>query len=227
MGYRLYIANKRYSSWSMRPWVLLKALDIPFEEKLQIFEGGGRQAKFLVFSPTGRVPCLQHDGVTVWDSLAICEFVAESHPQVWPEDSVARAFARSAAAEMHSGFSAIRDECSMNCGLRIELGTQSEGLQRDLSRFEVLWKDGLDQFGGPWLTGSKFTAADAFFAPIAVRVQTYGIGMSEQAMSYVRRLLGHPAVDEWIQGGIRETAREPFHEGDCIRGRKVLRDLSQ
>ncbi|KAH6983382.1 thioredoxin-like protein [Ilyonectria sp. MPI-CAGE-AT-0026] len=231
MAYTLFIGNKRYSSWSMRPWVLLKALDIPFDEKLNLFKPGQRQPDFLAFSPTGKVPCL-HDGANstdtaVWDSLAICEYVAESHPGAWPTDARARAFARCAAAEMHSGFPAIRDECSMNVGLRIELATRSEALQRDISRFNELFSEGLDKFGGPWLAGKEFTIADAMYAPIASRCKTYGIELEGAAKEYLDRLFEHPAVQEWVQDGIKESAREPSHEEDCIRGRKILEDLSK
>jgi glutathione S-transferase len=210
----------------MRPWVLLKALSIPFEESLHVFEPGSRQPAFISFSPSAKVPCLHDGDIVVWDSLAIVEYLAESHPDVWPADRAARAFARSAAAEMHSGFSALRDECSMNCGLRIELGPPSEALQQDLSRLETLFAEGLKRFGGPWIGGGNFSAADAFFAPVACRVQTYGIEMSSEAAAYVRRLLDHQAVDAWISAGVREKFREPYHEDDCIRDRKVLQDLS-
>ncbi|KAH6897317.1 thioredoxin-like protein [Thelonectria olida] len=231
MTYSLYIGNKRYSSWSMRPWVLLKALDIPFDEKLNLFKPGLRQPDFLVFSPTGKVPCL-HDGadghdIVVWDSLAICEYIAEKHPRAWPIDAPARAFARSAAAEMHSGFPAIRDECSMNVGVRIELGQPSEGLQREISRFNELFADGLERFGGPWLAGSGFTIVDAMYAPIASRCKTYGIELEGPAKEYLERLFEHRAVQEWIRDGCAETAREPFHEDDCVRGRKLLEDLTK
>ncbi|KAI1008584.1 hypothetical protein LB504_001343 [Fusarium proliferatum] len=229
MTYSLFIGNKRYSSWSMRPWVLLKALEVPFDEKLNLFKPGLRQPDFLAFSPSGKVPCL-HDGETsivVWDSLAICEYIAEKHPAAWPTDAAARAFARCAAAEMHSGFDAIRDECSMNVGLRIELGTPSEALQRDINRFNELFKEGLDKFGGPWLAGDKFTVVDAMYAPIASRVKTYGIELDGAAKEYADRLFEHEAVQAWIQGGIKETSREPFHEEDCVRGRKVLKDLTK
>ncbi|KAJ4124487.1 hypothetical protein NW754_000182 [Fusarium falciforme] len=229
MTYTLFIGNKRYSSWSMRPWVLLKALDIPFEEKLHLFKPGPRQPHFIAFSPTGKVPCLQ-DGDTsilVWDSLAICEYIAEKYPAAWPADAAARAFARSAAAEMHSGFNAIRDECSMNVGLRIELGTPSEALQRDINRFNALFKEGIEKFGGPWLAGDKFTAVDAMYAPIASRCKTYGVELEGAAQEYMDRLFEHPVVQEWVRDGIKETEREPDHEDDCVRGRKILQDLSQ
>ncbi|KAI9162920.1 hypothetical protein HJFPF1_04515 [Paramyrothecium foliicola] len=237
MTYVLYIGNKRYSSWSMRPWVILKALDIPFEERLHLFKPGIRQPEFKAFSSSGKVPCLHHtideaseQKLTVWDSLSIVEYVAEKYPDVWPsaDQPAAKAFARCAAAEMHSGFSAIRDECSMNVGLRIDLGgPPSQSLQADLERFTALFKYGIEQFGGPWLAGSKFTAADAFYAPIASRCKTYGLKLGDAAaQEYIDRLFEHPAVQEWIQAGIKETAREPMHEEDCTRGRKVLEDLS-
>lgn len=229
MTWTLYTGNKRYSSWSMRPWVLLEALAIPYEEKAHIFKPGLRQPDFLTFSPSGKVPCL-HDSensAVIWDSLAICEYVAEKYPAAWPADVVERAFARSAAAEMHSGFSAIRDECSMNVGLRIELITPSEALQRDIDRLNDLFKQGLERFGGPWLAGKTFTIADAMYAPIASRFKTYGIELGGTAGEYVDRLFEHPAVKGWVRLGISETAREPFHEEDCLRGRKVLRDLTK
>ncbi|KAK2008267.1 glutathione S-transferase domain-containing protein [Colletotrichum eremochloae] len=228
MGLVLYIANKRYSSWSMRPWVLLKALDIPFEERLQTFAPGHRQPAFLSFSPSGKVPTLVDGDVTVWDSLAIVEYVAEAHPAAWPRDKAARAFARCAAAEMHSSFEAIRDQCSMNVALRVDLGGPPDAaLQRDLDRLDQLWTDGLARFGGPFLTGGEFTAADAFFAPVATRIRTFGLRLSDPAMAYVETLLGHPAVKQWVEEGIAETMREPSHEEDVLRGRKVLQDLSR
>jgi glutathione S-transferase len=232
MAYTLYIANKRYSSWSMRPWVLLKALNIPFEEQLHIFVDGLRQPQFNAFSPSGKVPCLHAPGgLVVWDSLAIAEHLADAHPGVWPsatERPAARVFARCAAAEMHSGFPAIRNECSMNVGLRIELGgPPGEALQRDLDRLTALFKYGLEQFGGPWLAGPEFTAADAFYAPVASRCATYGLELGDEAaQEYVERLMNHPAVQEWVDAGIRESEREPGHEEDCTRGRTVLEDLS-
>ena len=161
--YTLWIANKNYSSWSLRPWALMRVLDIAFEEQLRPFgdlceDGRG----FRGFSPTGKVPCL-HDGATVvWDSLAIAEYLAERHAGVWPADPAARAWARCAAAEMHSGFGALRNICSMNCGVRIRLHEVSDALKADLARLEELWVDGLVRHGGPWLGGAGFGAVDAF-----------------------------------------------------------------
>ncbi|WP_445619693.1 glutathione S-transferase family protein [Kushneria sp. Sum13] len=224
MRYRLHIANKNYSSWSMRPWVLMRALDIDFEEVLTPFEYGTRQPTFDAFSPTGKVPCLVEGDLTVWDSLAICEYLAETHSAVWPHEPVARAFARCAAAEMHSGFPALRDECSMNCRLVIALTTPSEALKRDLERLEALWCYGHERFGGPWLAGDRFTAVDAFFAPVAVRVKNYQLDLGKQAMAYVDQLLAHPSVVDWVNAGIQEPWREVSHEEDCIRDRKVIRE---
>ncbi|KAJ4154780.1 hypothetical protein LMH87_000058 [Akanthomyces muscarius] len=229
MSYTLYIGNKRYSSWSMRPWVLFKAIGVPFEEKLQFFQPTQRQPDFIAFSPTAKVPCLHDTSTTtvIWDSLAICEYVAESHPAVWPADRTARAFARSAAAEMHTSFPAIRDQCSMNVGLRIEFGPVGADLQKELDRMTTLFSEGLDKFGGPWIAGPTFSAADAFYAPIASRMKTFGLELPGKAGEYMERLFEHPAVQQWISEGIAEHSREPFHEADCIRGRKILQDLEQ
>src|SRR6478735_6066100 len=137
----LYIGNKNYSSWSLRPWVLMRELNIPFREILVPFGGAQNPDVFRAFSPTGKVPCLVDGTTTVWDSLAITEYVAERHAHVWPADPVARAWARSAAAEMHSGFQALRNICGMNCGVRIRLHSVDVALARDLHRLEQLWAD--------------------------------------------------------------------------------------
>src|SRR5690606_15629891 len=123
---------------------------------------------------SGRVPTLVDGETTVWDSLAIVEYLAERHDGIWPADPVARAWARSAAAEMHSGFSALRSICTMNCGIRVVLTRTPPELERDIARFTEIWNEGLTRWGGPWLTGEAFTSVDAFFAPLAFREQTYG-----------------------------------------------------
>ena len=198
--YDLYIGNKNYSSWSLRPWVLLKELEIPFRERQVVFG----QDKFSEFSPTGKVPCLVDGQTTVWDSLAITEYVGERHANIWPAEVSARAWARSAAAEMHSGYSALRDACTMNCGIRVKLKTISPALQRDLSRLEELWADGLARFGGPFLTGARFCAADAFYAPVAFRFQTYGVHPSGAAGEYLAALLAHPFMREWERDALAD-----------------------
>ena len=221
--YTLYIANKNYSSWSLRPWVLMQELSIPFEEKLIPFQESNWQ-EFRTFSPTGKVPCL-HDGeIIVWDSLAIAEYLAESHPGVWAEDPVARAWSRSAAAEMHSGFSSLRQQCSMNCGCRIQLHEISAPLQQDIDRLSELWREGIDRFGGSFLAGDKFTAVDAFFAPVAFRVQTYDLPLPEQAIAYVKHLLSLPSMRNWEAAGLQESWRETSHEAEMFQAGTLIVD---
>jgi glutathione S-transferase len=223
--YTLYIATKNYSSWSLRPWVLMKALGIPFEERLVVFQEGSNWEPFRKFSPGGLVPCL-HDGPTiVWDSLAIAEYLAERHPGVWPADSGARAWARCAAAEMHSGFGALRGTCTMNCGLRIRLRAVSPALQHNLDRISELWNEGLDRFGGPWLAGRSISAVDAFYAPVAFRIQTYDLRLGGAVNPYASRLLALPAMQEWYAAALQETWREPAHEAEALEVGTVLQDL--
>ena len=219
----LYIANKNYSSWTLRPWVLMKALEIPFNEHLVPFEGGfgASQHVYTQFSPSGLVPCLvdtTDDGeLAVWDSLAIVEYLAEQHTNVWPADKTARAWARSATAEMHSGFGTLRDECSMNCGVRVELNGLSAKLNADVARLDALWQQGLERFGGPFLAGEHFTAVDAFYAPVAFRVQTFSLPISEASKAYVERLLALPAMQAWHQAALEEPWREPMHESETLK----------
>lgn len=224
--YDLYIANKNYSSWSLRPWVLLTQLGLPFKEHLQVFAAGPNWGAFRSFSPTGKVPCLHHAGEVVWDSLAITEYLAERHPGVWPERADARAWARCAAAEMHSGFGELREVCSMNCGLRVELRDESLArIQSDLARLDELWRQGLTRFGGPYLAGAAFTAADAFYAPVAFRIQTFGLTLSPLAQAYVQRLLDLPAMRQWYEAGLAEPWREPAHDEASLMYGTLLADL--
>jgi glutathione S-transferase len=225
--YELYIANKNYSSWSLRPWVLLRALDIPFDETLVPFTGGAgaNRDAFRVFSPSGKVPCLRHGEVTVWDSLAIAEYLAERHPAVWPADTAARAWARCAAAEMHSGFPALRSVCTMNCGIRVRVDPPDAALRRDIERLDELWKEGLARFGGPFLAGAAFTAVDAFYAPVAFRIQSYGLALGDPSMAYAQRLLDLPAMREWYAAALAESWRDPEHEDEARRAGAWLQDL--
>jgi glutathione S-transferase len=223
--YALYVANKNYSSWSLRPWSLLRTLGIPFEEKYVPFETGSSYGKFRKFSPTGKVPCLVDGSTVVWDSLAIAEYVAERHPGAWPADPVTRAWARSASAEMHSGFTALRNECSMSIGVRIRLHAQSEGLRRDIARIDELWSEGLSRFGGPFVAGASFTVADAFFVPVAFRVRTYGLALGAPAAAYAQRLLALPSSLAWEADALRETWREFAHEQEILASGTVLEDL--
>lgn len=223
----LFIANKNYSSWSLRPWLLMTELGIPFTERLQPFERGSSQDAFRAFSPTGKVPCLHADGQRIWDSLAIVEYLAERHPDVWPQAAEARDWARCAAAEMHSGFGVLREMCSMNCGLRITLHGIPPDLQMDIDRVSELWLEGLARFGGPFLGGGAFTAVDAFYAPVAFRVQTYGLRLPELAEAYVARLLALTGMRAWYDAALQEAWREPAHEAACLRYGQVTQDLRQ
>jgi len=213
----LYIGNKNYSSWSLRPWVLMRELDIPFREIVVPFGGAANPDAFRAFSPSGKVPCLVDGDITIWDSLAITEYVAERHAGVWPAEAAARAWARCAAAEMHSGFQSLRNTCGMNCGLRIQLHSIEVGLDRDLRRLEQLWADGLGRFGGPFLAGPRFSAADAFFAPVAFRIQTYDPPVATEARRYVSRLLALPSLQQWYTAALAETWRDEEHEQE-VRG---------
>lgn len=221
--YALYIANRNYSSWSLRPWVLLKTLDIPFEERFVPFLEA--YAAFRKFSPTGLVPCLVDGDRTVWDSLSITEYVAEDHPRVWPSDKAARAWARSASAEMHSGFSALRNICGMNIGVRVKLHEISPALASNIARLDELWTEGLSRFGGPFLAGSEFSAVDAFYCPVAFRIQTYGLELSETAMAYAQWLRDLPAMREWYEAGLAETIRDLPHDAEIPTVGTLIEDL--
>lgn len=222
---RLFIANKNYSSWSLRPWVLMHTLGIPFEEVTVRFGSTENYAAFRRFAPNGAVPCL-HDGDTVvWDSLGITEYLAERHPGVWPADAAARAWARCAAAEMHSGFSALRNRCGMNCGLRIALQAMPDDLRRDIARIDELWREGLDRFGGPFLAGPAFTAVDAFYAPVVFRIQTFGLELGEAAMAYAAHLRALPAMRDWYAAALAETDREAGHEAEARASGTITDDL--
>ncbi len=225
--YTLYIGNKNYSSWSLRPWVLMSVLAIPFEEQLVPFNPGSSWEKFRGFSRSGLVPCL-HDGDTVvWDSLAITEYLAERHAGVWPADSEARAWARCVTCEMHSGFSTLRSQCPMNCGVRAELHEIGPSLQANLDRLDEIWSEGLERFGGPFLAGQNFTAADAFFVPVAFRVQTFKLPLGKVARDYAEILLDLPATQEWYEAALKEPWREQHHEDEISGAGRVLMDFRQ
>lgn len=223
--YELVIANKNYSSWSLRPWVLMRARGIPFTERLVPFPGGDSYAVYRQHTPSGRVPCLVDGDLRVWDSLAIVEYLAERHAGVWPADAQARAWSRSASAEMHSSFQTLREICTMNCGIRVALAERPAGLMRDLDRIGELWNEGLARFGGPWLAGSEFTGADAFYAPVVFRGQTYGLEFGGEADAYARRMLAHPAMREWYQAALAEPWREKGHEDEARRFGRWTADL--
>jgi glutathione S-transferase len=222
--YELYIGNKNYSSWSLRPWVLLQQRGIAFREHLQPFRHGSNWEAFRTFSPSGKVPCLRDGDTVVWDSLGIAEFLAERHPGLWPAGPAARTWARCAAAEMHSGFGALRQVCTMNVGLRVRLHAQSAALQADIRRIDELWSEGLTRFGGPYLAGAEFTVVDAFYCPVAYRVRTYGIELSGAAAQYAARLVELPSMRAWEAAALQETFRETDHEAEVLQAGTILAD---
>lgn len=223
--YTLHIANKNYSSWSLRPWVLMRSTGIPFEEQVHRFVPNVAGRSFSSFSPTGKVPLLVDGDIAVWDSLAIVEYLAERHDAVWPKDAKARAWARSAAAEMHSGFQQLRNICNMNVGIRVRLHEITDGLRSDLDRIESLWRDGLTSFGGPWLAGDTFTAVDAFFAPVAFRFQSYDVSIGPEARAYAQRLLALPAMQEWTKAALAEDFRDHPHDEESRAVGTITEDL--
>jgi glutathione S-transferase len=223
--FELHIANKNYSSWSLRPWLLMKALAIPFLEKLHYFSSPETPSTFDALSPSAKMPVLVSDGFSIWDTLSIVEYLAEDHPAVWPAEKINRAWARSACAEMHSGFYALRNECSMSVGVRVRLHAMSGALNADIARIESLWADGFDRFQGAWLAGNQFTAVDAFFAPVAFRFRTYGILLGDRSQAYVERLLSHPAMIEWERDALKETVRDKSHDVEIERMGLIVQDL--
>lgn len=225
--YTLVIANKNYSSWSLRPWLLMRTLGIAFEELLIPFGDPGSPALFHQHSPSGRVPCLHHDELRIWDSMAIIEYLAEQHAGVWPAERTARAWARSATAEMHSSFHALRSVCSMSCGQRVVLRERPAALEADLARLRTVWLEGLRRFDGPFLAGESFSAVDAFFAPVAFRLQTYQLSLGELCDAYVARLLALPAMIEWYAAALREPWRDEPHEREIGTVAASVQDLRQ
>ena len=217
----LYIANKNYSSWSLVPWVLLRQLAIPFEEKLVPFHA----TPFTAFSPSGKVPCLVDGALTVWDSAAIIEYLADTHANIWPADKAARAFARCVAAEMHSGFMPLRNQCGMNCGLRVKLHRVDAALARDLARLDALVADGLARFGGPFLAGAAFSAVDAMYAPVAFRLNTFAPPVAAATRDYFQRVLALPAMQAWYRAALAETWRDAGHDAEAAERGAVTEDL--
>ena len=224
MSYTLITANRNYSSWSLRPWVLMKALGIAFEDRIEPFSQDSNYESFRKFSPTGQVPCLIDDGVTIWDSLGITMYLADRHDSVWPTDPAARAWAMCAVAEMHGGFSALRGDCTMNVGVRVKPNPMRPALVRDVARIAELWAEGLSKFGGPFLVGPKFTAADAFFAPVAYRVRTYDLDVGSAGKAWVNMILSLPAMQTWESEALAESWREVGHEAELAACGSITAD---
>lgn len=202
----LVIANKCYSSWSMRPWLLMKQFGIAFEEITIPLDLPDTKAKVLKHSPAGKVPILIDGDVTVWESIAIMEHVGEAYSApVWPDDRRARAMARSISAEMHSGFSALRSACPMNLGKKFARKDRGEAVARDVARFGEIVHQAREPFGagGPFFFGS-FTAADAMYAPLVTRLDTYSIALDDTTRAYADAILSLPAFQEWRSAALKE-----------------------
>jgi glutathione S-transferase len=214
---KLIIGNKNYSTWSLRPWLLLKHAGIPFEEEVVSFSAPDFRARVSRYSPSGKVPVLIDAGLAVWDSLAIAEYLAERFPEkrLWPADPQARAVARSLSAEMHAGFAELRSTLTMNFSARFSGGLWKVGVQREIARIIAAWDDARSRFGadGPFLFGT-FSVADAFFAPVAQRFVGYDVKLPEGARRYVDTILGLPAMKAWAEAARCENdfvpAEEPY-----------------
>jgi glutathione S-transferase len=211
MPYTLYIGNYNYSSWSLRPWALLNFVGVPFESVEVVVNGQGTASGLhSAYSPNGLVPCLHDDGFAVPDSLAIMEYINDKHPEagVWPKDLQARARARCVAAEMHSGFGALRSGMPMNIKMRLKGKPHSVDLARDIARIEQIWSECVTASGGPFLFGDKPCAADAMYVPVAFRFLSYNVTLtSPVAEAYKQTLLAHPVVREWEAAALLEEGK--------------------
>jgi glutathione S-transferase len=209
MALKLVIGNKNYSSWSMRPWLALRANNIAFDEVfIPLYTGAADKARILDFTHSGKVPALIDGDITIWDSLSIIEYVAERFPEtrLWPEDRARRAHARSISAEMHSGFAALRNECGMNLHRPIRTIALSADAQANIARIQQIWIECRERFAklGPFLFGA-FGGADAMFAPVVHRFRTYAIPVAPEAQGYMDTMLSLPAFQEWTRAGLAET----------------------
>jgi glutathione S-transferase len=203
----LVIGNKLYSSWSLRPWLLMRQLGIPFEEILIPLDQPDTKARLLEHSPAGKVPIMIDGDVTVWETIAIMEYVGDAYEApVWPDDGKARAMARAVAAEMHSGFQGIRSACPMNLGKKYAARDRGAAVARDVARFSDIVRQARERFGegGPFLFGA-FSAADAMYAPLVTRLDTYSIALDTTTQAYVDAVLALPAFQEWLSAGLKET----------------------
>ncbi len=219
---RLYIGNQNYSSWSMRPWVLLTQAGIAFETVKVRFDSFDADSNFKhtvnALTPTGKVPVLMDGDLAVWDTLAIAEYVAEQYPekQLWPADKGARARARSVCAEMHAGFTGVRNHCPMNIEASLpEIGAlvwrDQPAVRADVARLVAMWQELLDAHGGPMLFG-EFSVADAYFAPVCMRLKTYGLPVPADISEYVERVWALPGVKAWVDGALAEKDFLDFEE---------------
>ncbi|QLE55541.1 glutathione S-transferase family protein [Nostoc sp. TCL26-01] len=211
----LIIGNKNYSSWSLRPWLAMKQLGVEFQEICIPLYTPDAPAKISQYSPAGKVPILLHDQQTIWDSLAICEYLAETFPTLhwWPEDKSARATARAVSCEMHSGFQHLRQNMSMNCRAKYPGQGLTPEVQKDIDRITKIWQDARQNFGvGDNFLFGQFTIADAFFAPVVLRFITYDVQLDHISQDYAQTILALPALQEWIEAAKQETEVIPQYE---------------
>ena len=211
----LVVGNKAYSSWSLRPWLLMRQAGIAFDEiRVSLYQEGAKQ-KILQYSASGRVPVLRHGNLTIWDSLAICEYLVEQYPekQLWPAETAARAHARSISAEMHAGFTNLRSQMPMNVRREIPGRARTPEVAGEIARIEAIWNDCRSRHGkrGPFLFGA-FSIADAMYAPVVSRLRTYGVALAEEAGKYAASIHALPAMQEWIAGARAETEVNPQYE---------------
>lgn len=220
---KLVIANKNYSSWSMRAWVLLKAFDIPFQEICIQLDRTDTSEQIARYSPAGRVPVLLDEELAIWDSLAICEYLAERYPAkaMWPQDARARAMARSICCEMHGGFAALRSSLPMNIRAQFPAREFSAMAQAEIRRIFTIWESCLASFGHERFLFGDFSIADAYFAPVVMRFHTYGVALESPLQAYADRVVAHPAVAQWIREAKAETERIPKYEIATEQGNPV------
>ncbi len=215
-GLTLVIGNKNYSSWSMRPWVAATAFGIPFTEVRVLLDQADTAANIARYSAAGRVPVLVAGEMTIWDSLAICEYLAEQFPDkhMWPQDVAARAMARSVSAEMHSGFMGLRSAMSMNIKADLPGRGRTADSQADIGRVCEIWEECLARFGHHNFLFGDFSIADAFYAPVVMRFATYGVALAPALQAYCDRVKAHPAVARWVADALAETEIASRHEDE-------------
>ena len=215
-GLTLVIGNKNYSSWSMRPWVAMTAFGIPFTEVRILLDRPDTASRIADYSAAGRVPVLVAGDMTIWDSLAIVEYIAEQFPQLhlWPQDVAARAMARSVVAEMHSGFGGLRNAMSMNIRKSMPGKGRTPDAQADIGRICEIWEECLSRFGHHQFLFGDFSIADAFYAPVVTRFKTYAVPLAPALQAYCDRVLAHPAVARWVREAMEEVEDAPLHDQD-------------
>jgi glutathione S-transferase len=217
---KLLIGNRNYSTWSLRPWLVLRHFELPFEDEVLQLSGEGWRERIAARSPTGKVPVLIDGDLVVPETIAIIEYLADRFPDkaIWPKDRADRALARAASAEMHAGFSALRNHAPMNLRASHPGKVDADAVRKDLHRVETLWGNLLGRSGGPYLFGA-FTAADAMFAPLATRLRTYDLPVSDMAQRYVEAIYALPAFQDWLAQALQEPWIVDDDEIDVIQGR--------